>query len=184
MQISRCHVQIFLTVSWTFYSIIGSSFKNIPAELAFASMVYDKGVPLDNCWGFVDGTVRAISRPGIHQRVLYNGHKRYHGLKFQSVVAPNDLIANLYGPVEGKRHGSGMLMDSSLLNQLQQHSFGQNQRPLCIYGDPAYPLRVHLQAGFKGARLSQQQIDWNTRMSEVRVSVEWIFGEIILISSF
>ena len=93
-------------------------------------------------------------------------------------MAPSGLIANFYEPVEGKRHYSGMLMDSSLLNQLQQHSFGQNQRPLCIYGDPAYPLRVHLQAGFKGARLSQQQIDWNTRMSEVCVSVEWIFGDI------
>ena len=104
----------------------------------------------------------AISRPGIHQRVFYNGHKRYHTLKFQSVVVPNGLIANSYGPVEGKRHDSGMLMDPGLLNQLQQYSFGQNQRPLCIYGDPAYPLRVHLQAGFKGARLSQQQIDWNT----------------------
>ena len=50
-------------------------------------------------------------------------------------------------------------MDSGLLNQLQQYSFGQNQRPLCIYGDPAYPLRVHLQVGFKGAGLLQQQID-------------------------
>ena len=73
-------------------------------------MVYDKGVPLDNCSGFVDGTVRAISCPGIHQRVLYNGHKIYHALKFQSVVAPNGLIANLYGPVEGKRqwHAHGL----------------------------------------------------------------------------
>ena len=69
-------------------------------------------------------------------------------------------------------------MDSDFFNQLQQYSFGQNQRSLCIYGDPAYPLRVHLQAGFKGARLSQQQLDWNTRMSEVRVSVEWIFEDI------
>ena len=116
----------------------------------FANMVYDKGVPLDNCWGFVDGTVRAISRPGI-TRVLYNGHKRYHAFKFQSFVAPNSLIANLYGLVEGKRHDSGMLMDSGLLNQLQQYSVGQNQRPLCTYGDPAYLLRVHLQAGLKGA---------------------------------
>ena len=116
MQISRCHVQIFLTVSWTFYSIIGSSFKNIPAELAFASMVYDKGVPLDNCWGFVDGTVRAISRPGIHQRVLYNGHKIYHTLKFQSVVASNGLTANSHEPVEDKGHGNDMLMDSGLLS--------------------------------------------------------------------
>ena len=124
-------------------------------------MVYDKGAPLDNCWGFVDGAVRAISRPGIHQRVLYNVHKRYHALKFQSVVATNGQT-NLYGPVEGKRHDSGMLMDSDLLNQLQQYSFGQNQRPSCIYRNLAYLLRVHLQAGFKGARLSQQQIDWNT----------------------
>ena len=82
-------------------------------------MVYGQGAPLDNCWGFVDGTVRSVGRPGIHQRVLYNGHKRYHALKFQSVVAPNGLIANLYEPVEGKRHDSGMLVDSDLLNQLQ-----------------------------------------------------------------
>ena len=72
-----------------------------------ANMIFDKGVLLDNFWGFVDGTVHAISRPGIHQIVLYYGHKRYH--------------ANLYGPDEGKRHGSGMLMDSGLLNQLQQY---------------------------------------------------------------
>ena len=147
-------------------------------------MVYDDGAPLDNCWDFVDGTVRTISHPGIHQRVLYNSHERYHALKFQSVVAPNGLIANLYGPVEGKRHDTGMLMDSGLLYQLKQYSFGQNQRPLCIYGDPAYPLRVHLQAGFKWAQLTQQQVGWNTRMSELRVSVEWILGDIITYFKF
>ena len=105
-------------------------------------------------------------------------------MKFQSVVEPNGLIANLHVPVEGKRHESGMITDSGLLNQLQQYSFGQDQRPLCIYRDLAYPLRVHLQANFKGARLSQQQVDWNTRMSEVRVSVEWIFGAIITYFKF
>ena len=135
-------------------------------------------------WGFVDGTVRAITRSGIHQRVLYNGPKRYYALKFQSVAATNDLIANLYRPVEDKKHGSCMLMDSGLLNQFQQYSFVQNQRPLCIYGDSAYPLRIHLQAGFKGARLFQQQVDWNARMSEVRVSFEWIFLDIITYFKF
>ena len=65
----------------------------------FADAVYSKGAALKNCWGFIDGTVRPISRPGEHQRVMYNGHKRVHAIKFQSVVAPNGLIANLYGPV-------------------------------------------------------------------------------------
>ena len=46
------------------------------------------------------------------------------------------------------------------------------------------PLRVHLQIGFKGARLLQQQVDWNTRMSEVRVSDEWVFGNIITYFKF
>lgn len=52
-----------------------------------------------NCWGFVDGTVRPIARPGEHQKVIYNGHKKVHALKFQSVVAPNGMIATLCGPV-------------------------------------------------------------------------------------
>ena len=102
-------------------------------------------------------------------------------------MAANGLIAKLYVPVEDKRHDSGMLMDSGLLYQLEQYSFGQNQRSSCIYRDPAYPLRVHLQAGFKVAQLSQQQIDWNSRMSEmseVRASVGWIFGDIMTYFKF
>ena len=72
-----------------------------------------------------------------------------------------------------------MLADSALLNNLQIHSHSPNGRVLCIYGDPAYPLRQHLQAPFKGARLTPQQIAWKKSMSEVRVSVEWIFGDIV-----
>ena len=65
----------------------------------FANTAHQHGAALTNCWGFVDGTVRPISRPCQHQRVVYNSHKRVHTLKFQSIVAPNGLIANLYGPV-------------------------------------------------------------------------------------
>ena len=145
----------------------------------FAACIHRKGAPLDNCWGFIDGTVRPVSRPGEYQRILYNGHKKIHAIKYQSVVAPKGLIANLYGPTEGRRHDSGILADSGLLNMLSQHSFDSNGNPLCIYGDPAYPLRIHLQAGFQGANITAQQRDWNKHMSEVRVSVEWIFGDII-----
>ena len=71
-----------------------------PQQLeSFARAIHQRGAALSNCWGFVDGTVRPICRPGEHQRIMYNGHKRVHGIKFQSVVAPNGLIANLYGLV-------------------------------------------------------------------------------------
>ena len=66
----------------------------------FAQVVHRKGGPLNKCFGFVDGTVRPICRPGtVNQRLLYKGHKRVHGIKFQYVVTPNGIIANMYGPV-------------------------------------------------------------------------------------
>lgn len=57
------------------------------------------GAPLDNCFGFLDGTVPPIARPGMNQRVMYNGHKRVHSLKFQAVAKPNGLTANLHDAV-------------------------------------------------------------------------------------
>ena len=51
--------------------------------------------------------------------------------------------------------------------------------PLCVYGDPAYPLRVHLQGPFKNAYLTPQMQQFNKSVSEVRISVEWLFNDII-----
>lgn len=71
-----------------------------PAKLqVYSDSIIAKGAALQNCFGFIDGTVRPISRPGELQRVVYNGHKRVHALKFQSVALPNGLIGNLFGPV-------------------------------------------------------------------------------------
>ena len=40
-----------------------------------------------------------ISVLGKHQRMMYNGHKRVHAVKLQTVVAPKGLIANLFWQV-------------------------------------------------------------------------------------
>ena len=49
----------------------------------------------------------------------------------------------------------------------------------CVYGDPAYPLRVHLRTPFRqGVGFTPQMAAYNKSMSEVRVSVEWLFGDI------
>ena len=84
---------------------------------------------------------------------------KIHAIKFQSVAVPNGLVANLFGPVEGKRHDSSMLAESNLYNQLVQYAVNINIDPLCICGDPAYPHRPQLQGPFKGARLTQNEKD-------------------------
>ena len=76
-----------------------------PVKLqTYVDAITAKGSPLENCFGFVDGTVRPISGLGANQRLVYNGHKRVHALKFQSVALPNGLIGNLYGPVGKCNH--------------------------------------------------------------------------------
>ena len=95
---------------------------------------------------------------------MYDGHKKVHAKKFQSVVASNSLIANLFGPVEGKRHDSGILGDSGLLHELQQHAHGSN-------GDPAYTLRQQLMCPFRGSAITPLQDAWNKSMSQSRTYI-------------
>ena len=143
----------------------------------FCESINNKGAPLQNCFGFIDGTVIPISRPGQNQRTVYNGHKRVHAIKFQSVALPNGLIGNLSGPYEGRRHDSTILRESNLLPDLQRVAFFNGQS-LCVYGDPAYPLNIRLQGPFRRANITPDEVIYNQAMSKVRVSVEWLFGNI------
>jgi hypothetical protein len=55
---------------------------------AFSQAIHAKGCPLTQCWGFIDGTAKSISRPIYNQKIMYSGHKRIHCLKFQVFLKP------------------------------------------------------------------------------------------------
>ena len=75
---------------------------------------------LSNVWGFIDGRVRKTCRPFYFQKHCYSGHKRYHGLKYQSMYIPDGLFAHLYGPIYGNRHNSFMIQESGFLQAMQR----------------------------------------------------------------
>lgn len=66
---------------------------------------------------------------------------------------------------EGKKHDTSMLTDSGLMRDLQQHAFSHGGQPMCLYGDPAYPLRVHLQGPFRFGVLTDEMKAYNTAIS-------------------
>lgn len=144
----------------------------------FALAIHQKGAPLTNCWGFIDGTVRPICRPTHDQNLAYNGHKRTHAIKFQAIMAPNGLIANVAGPFEGKRHDSFLLEESGIVGEIRRFH-NNNGEQMCVYGDPAYPLSPWLITPFRGHNLTPEQQQFNTDMSAVRQCVEWGFGKVI-----
>ena len=73
---------------------------------------------------------------------------------------------------EGRKHDAGMLADSGLLRDLERHAFSPTGNPMALYGDPAYPLRVHLVVPYRGAGITARMGDFNNSMSSVRTSVE------------
>ena len=67
--------------------------------------------------------------------------------------------------LEGKIHDARMLAESRLLNR----------ELLYFYGDPH---RLHLQAPYRNGQITPQMQAFNKSTSSVRVSVEWLFGDI------
>ena len=135
---------------------------------------------VDIVWGLIDGTVLKTARPSYFQKLLYSGHKRAHGIKFQLVVTPDGLIALLFGPINGNRHDSFMLSKSQLIQKLRElmPEDGSNGIVWALYGDPAYPQSIYLFGGFRNPADDSPEAAWNTAMSKVREPVEWNFKEI------
>ena len=143
----------------------------------YAEKIHLKCGLLDRVWGFIDGTIRQTCRPTYFQKRTYSGHKRFHGLKFQSVVTPDGLFGHFYGPTNGNRHDSFMLGESQLLPVLSEYMAGIDQ-PFCLYADPAYPQSALLFGGFRNPPDGSEMAAFNTAMSKVRESVEWGFSSI------
>ena len=89
----------------------------------------------------------------------------------------------MFGLIEGKRHDAFMLGVSGLAKKLGQFQ-RPNGEPYIIYGGPAYGLTRNILAPFRGIRLTDDQQEFNSRMSKLRVSVEWGFGKICQLFAF
>ena len=89
----------------------------------------------------------------------------------------------MFGPIEGKRHDAFMLGVSGLAEKLRRFQ-RPNGKPYIICGDPAYGLTRNILAPFRGVRLTDDQQEFNGRMSKLRVSVEWGFGKICQLFAF
>ena len=76
-------------------------------------------------------------------------------------------------------HDARMLAVSDLYDDLENFAFCPAGREMCLSGDPAYPLRIYLQAPFRVGVLTRQMEISNEKMSAVRASVEWLFAEIV-----
>ncbi|KAJ6467359.1 hypothetical protein C8R45DRAFT_1171790 [Mycena sanguinolenta] len=66
----------------------------------FAQAFVAKGCPMKCIAAIIDGTLKKNARPSRNQRILFNGWKRIHCLKYHLLVSPDGIIIHIFGPVE------------------------------------------------------------------------------------
>ena len=111
------------------FSVFGVMLQNLNHQRQdCVAAVHRKGSPLAICFGVIDGTVRSMCRPTHNQRLVYNGHKRCHALKYQGVMLANGIMGQLAGPYEGRRHDAHLYHDSGIEGQVP-HGFCIIRRP-------------------------------------------------------
>jgi hypothetical protein len=171
-----------------------------PRLQQFANAVQSRGSPLAGCVGFVDGPLRAIARfaidsyayptrsPSYGQRDFYNGKDRIHALKFQGVIFPDGIIAQMAGPYFGKSHDARLYRESNLeamMLDLNSEALGGPvelaDAQYCLYGDLAYPLSVVLQKPFQGNAVDAEEHEYNTLMASLRMYASWHHFSLLIV---
>jgi hypothetical protein len=131
------------------------------------------------CFGFIDGTVRPVCKPGLLQGEVYNGKDRVHSLKYQGFSTPDGILQQLSGPWPGRRHDTIMYNRSGLpewLDALPRHESGALY---CLYADQGYHTQPGLMVPFCDGSVNLKHQAFNEVMSSARIAVEWEFGGIL-----
>ena len=143
----------------------------------YSNIITTKFNAIQQIWGAIDGAFRASCRPTHNQKLLFSGHKRMHGQKFQSIVTPDGLIVSLWGPELGKSHDLTLLRESNIMNILQPHVI-DNDTIYFLYGDSAYSGQKYIMSP------TSNDTTYNSYMSKMRIIVEWGFSKVIQYFSY
>ena len=93
------------------------------------------------------------------------------------------MIKIYFALTEGKKHDAAMLAESHLYDSLERNAFSTTGEAMCIYGDPAYPLRIHLQAPFRNRVLTAQMLAYNSSRVLFVLLLSGCFGKLSVISN-
>jgi hypothetical protein len=158
----------------------------------YCEKIHERGEPSRLVWGFVDGTVKPICKPGPYsakQKNLYCKHKHVHGMKFLAVVTPDGLISCLAGPYEGRKSDWGMWIDrrDGLQDLVVNKARGEQDERLYVFGDKGFFMEEGIIAAYRrnaGIPLSMDELRFNAYMARQRIAVEWGFGKVMQLFRF
>ena len=145
-------------------------------------------------FGFIDNTMNATCRPAggpardgknaprndpLIQRAWYNGWKKIHGMKWQTIDLPNGMNFHVYGPISVRRNDLTSARWSRINTKMQMLQVNDEYK-YCVYGDSAYLLVSYdfVQARHNNAANTPRQLLENKSLASCRETIEWDYGDI------
>ena len=143
---------------------------------------------------FIDNTMNATCRPGggpardgrdaprndpLIQRAWYNGWKKLHGMKYQTLDMPNGMNLHVWGPISVRHNDLTSLRDSDINQKIVDMQINQPFQWV-IYGDSAY-VHVpdsHILARHHNENNTDRQNLENKCLSACRECIEWDYGDV------
>ncbi|CAM5122941.1 unnamed protein product [Natator depressus] len=115
----------------------------------------------------------------------YINRKGYFSIALQALVDHKGRFTNINMGWPGKVHDAHIFRNSGLFQKLQEGTLFPDQKitvgdvemPICILGDPAYPLMHWLMKPYTGSLDSSQEL-FSYRLSKCRMVVECAFGRL------
>lgn len=169
--------------------VLGKGFISIPHDeegiVQLASQYYSKhGFP--QCIGAVDGTHIRIKQPKGKSSEYIN-RKGSYSLNIQATCDFRYCFLDVVIKWPGSVHDATMFVNSSIYHMLQNGTIppcpkvivkDQPPVPICIIGDPAYPLNTFLMKEYELGGTTEAEQFYGFRLSSARMAIECAFGRL------
>ena len=188
--ITRSSVSIIVRkVCFVITYYLGPKYIKLPGneeemKSSVSNFYQEHGFP--QCIGAIDGTHIFIKRPAENPTDFINRKNRY-SFNVQAVCDYRYCFTDVVVKWPGSVHDARMFANSKINKLFRNGGIYQcpkkildeeDEAPVCILGDPAYPLLPFLMKEFPGGGNTVQEQFFGWRLSSARMVIECAFGRL------
>ena len=181
--------KILRSVCLAIVELLGKEFIKIPTDendiTSLASQFYTRhGFP--QCIGAIDGTHIRIKQPKGKSSEYIN-RKGCYSLNVQGTCDHKYCFIDVVIKWPGSVHDATMFVNSSICKMLKNGTIppcpkviieGEPSVPICLLGDPAYPLNTFLMKEYELGGTTEAEQFFGFRLSSARMVIECAFGRL------